>query len=300
MPRPIIRLSRRAYDITIASTDGGDIGSSAGVHVASIALRSLTITNADTVLVVGAGKPSVKEALADKSLSAWLPAAAKTAERYGSVCSGAFIVASAGLLDKREATTHWSGCRALAKAFPSAVINTDALYVIDRRLWTSAGVTTGIDMALAMVSKDHGTALMRTIAQWLVVYVHRPGNQSQFSPLLAAQMAGDGVFAALIIWIRDNLEKPLRLADMAEQVHMSERSFRRKFTRDIGQSPAKFLESVRLDKAKHLLEAHLSIATVALKVGFKSEAGFRKVFQRRFGITPSMYAAVHSDIAPKC
>jgi len=286
---------RRSYEIKIISAEGGEICSSAGLQMASEKLAKITPGKTDTVLVVGAEGRAITTAMADATVTDWLKKAAKTVERYGSVCSGAFIAAAAGLLDNHKATTHWAGCKRLARAFPSVYVEADALYVVDARLWTSAGVTTGIDMALAMIERDHGSALMGQIAKWLVVYAHRPGNQSQFSSVLEAQSAAGGAFAGVISWIGDNLDQAVRLEDLADRAGMSERTFRRKFTEHVGQSPSKFLESLRLDKAKGLLEAKLPVAAVASMVGFRSEAGFRAAFQRSFGISPSMHAVIHAN-----
>ncbi|MEP3464500.1 MAG: GlxA family transcriptional regulator [Parasphingorhabdus sp.] len=291
-------MEQTLYEVKTLSSQGGEIQSNAGLRIASESLSDVTLSKSDTILVTGAGRQSISNALTDTIMADWLARVALEAERYGSICSGAFLAANAGLLDGRKVTTHWAGRKTLAKTYPSASVESDALYVVDEGLWTSAGVTTGIDMALAMVERDHGATLMRQIARWLVIYAHRPGNQSQFSSLLEAQSAGDGIFADLITWIGKNLDRPLRLEELADRVTMSERTFRRKFTAQVGVSPSKFLEDMRLDRAKKLLSAKLPINVVASKVGFRSEAGFRTAFQRSFGITPSMHAIIHFNHDP--
>jgi len=283
----------RAYDLITVSVSGGEICSNAGVKIVSQPISVIQLCANDTVLVVGAGGQAIKSAMSDQVLGDWLKRAANSVDRYGSVCTGAFVLAAAGLLAGRKATTHWAGCKILAGAFPSVNVKPDALYVTDGNVWTSAGVTTGIDMALEMVARDHGAELMGTIAKWLVVYAHRPGNQSQFSTVLSAQTAAGGLFTDVISWMGKNLEQPIRLADMAEQAGMTERTFRRKFTAKIGVSPSKYLEGLRLEKAKKLLEAKQPIGSVISAIGYRSEASFRTAFRGKFGITPSVHAVIH-------
>lgn len=285
---------KKIYDIKAVSPQGGNIHSSSGLCVNSIAIDKISPQKTDTVLVVGAQSENISLAMEDDKLIEWISRMGKVTKRYGSICSGAFIIAAAGLLNNRKSTTHWASCKKLSDAFPYTTVQSNALYVIDPPLWTSAGVTTGIDMTLTMVKHDLGAPLMQLVAKWLVVYSHRPGNQSQFSNMLLAQSAADGIFTNVIEWMDNNLAQSIRLEDMAYHANMSERTFRRKFVKYIGESPAKFLEMLRLDKAKALLEANVSVGSVTTKVGFKSEAGFRTAFQKSFGVSPSLYAALHA------
>jgi transcriptional regulator GlxA family with amidase domain len=211
-------------------------------------------------------------------------------ERIGSVCSGTFLLARAGLLDGRRATTHWAACERFRQMFPAVRLEPDALYVQDGDLWTSAGVTTGIDMALAMVGGDHGALLAAKVARQLVVYSHRPGHQSQFSSLLDAQTRATVEFAGLIDWVQARLEQPIRIAEMAAEMGMSERSFLRKFKEATGEPPSKYLDRLRIEKARVLLAAGASIKQTTLQVGFQSEAAFRSAFTARIGVSPSHYA----------
>ena len=208
---------KRVYDVKTVSAKGGEILSNAGLCVMSETLATLTPRKTDTILVVGAESDAIAAAMADTAITGWLTEVTKIVERYGSVCSGAFIMATTGLLDYRRVTTHWAGCRRLAEAFPSMSVEPNAIYIVDDRLWTSAGVTTGIDMTLAMVEQDVGSQLMRQVAKWLVVYAHRPGTQLQYSNLLAAQSVADGAFGDVVGWMSDHLDQSIRLEDMASR-----------------------------------------------------------------------------------
>lgn len=291
------RLSGRdLYRVQALSCAGGPIVSGAGVAMESIGFAQIEIGPLDTVLVMGADR---REALRHGAAGAtveWLRGISGACERLGSVCTGATILARTGLLKGRRATTHWEARGAMAARYPDIMMQEDGLYAIDGPFWTSAGATAGIDMALAMIERDHGTVLKARIAKSLVVYAHRPGNQAQFSALLAAQTAVDGRFAALIDWLTARLAEPLTLEAMAAQAGMAERSFRRHFTACLGLSPVKFLENLRLDRAKTLLEAHHPVKSVAAAVGFRSEAHFRGSFSERFGLSPAMHMKMHGGI----
>ena len=220
-------------------------------------------------------------------------AASRKAERYGSVCTGAFILGKAGLLDGRRATTHWAGRGRLDAFSKGLVIDTDALYVADGKLWTSAGVAAGIDMALAIVEVDHGALLKSKVAKQLVVYSHRPGHQSQFSELLTAQVKAHERYAALIDWLSTCLDKTTKVSEMAQFLGMSERSFSRHFTKAFNKTPSKLLEHLKLEAGKNLIEAGRPINIVASSVGFRSESAFRSAFKAQFGVTPTLYAQMH-------
>jgi len=283
------------YQIEVISPDGGLVRSMSGAEVLSSPLGETIVSADDTLLVVGALKADLIRACADKVMKQWLRDAARTAERFGSICTGAFVLASAGLLSGKRATTHWSGCRQLETLYPSVSLQPDALYIVDGRVWTSAGVTTGIDMALAVIASDLGTPVMGQIARQLIVYAHRPGNQSQFSMLLGAQIAAAGVFSDVVARVQNQLENPIKVGDLAEIAGMSERTFYRKFTDHMGLTPSKFIESARLEKAKELLEANVAVKTVVHAVGFKSEAGFRSAFEAKYAVTPSLHRLIHGQ-----
>jgi transcriptional regulator GlxA family with amidase domain len=293
------KLSRTAlYDIVAASPGGGAIASSCGISVDSLAIHRLRLRPGDTVLAMGAERVPLTAAIGEAAIARVMRAASTRAERYGSVCAGAFLLGACGLLHGKRVTTHWKGCERLAAFVAEARVEADALYVDDGRLWTSAGAATGVDMALAMVERDHGAALMGAVARHLVVYARRPGHQSQFSSLLEAQTAADGAFSGLIDWLAQNADRPIKVADMAARAKMSERSFYRRFTEAVGVAPAKYLEGLRLEGAKRYLEAGEPPKAVAQRAGFRSESAFRAAFAARFGITPAHHRRMHRSDAP--
>ncbi len=286
-------VGRQAYEVNIVSQHGGLVASSSRVEVDSRSLASVRIKSRDTVLVVGALAVPLERAIGNRHYLNWLECAEKHCERLASVCSGAFILAACGVLDNCQATTHWAGVDTFRTMYPKVNVVGDALYLVDGKLWTSAGVTTGIDMTLEIVRRDLGAKVMGNLAKALVVYAHRPGNQAQFSRVLESQLAGRGEYAKLILWIADNLDKPLRVLNMAQFMNMSERNFYRKFTKVTGVSPAKYIEQQRLGRAKEHLEAGLPLKSVLPLVGFRSEAGFRRAFKAEFGLTPVVYQRMH-------
>ncbi|MFT4102435.1 MAG: helix-turn-helix domain-containing protein, partial [Burkholderiaceae bacterium] len=234
-------------------------------------------------------------AMADPVLRDALPVLAARARRFGSVCTGSFVLAAAGLLDGRRVATHWDGCVPLARAFPEVDVDPDALYVEDGRLWTSAGVTTGIDMALAIVSRDLDGETAGAVAKRLVLYARRPGHQSQFSPVLKAQMRADGPFAELIDWIHAHLETPLDVPALAARAGLSERTLHRRFLAATGQTPARFVEIARLDAARLLLSRGTTLKRVAAQVGLFPASRLGRLFERRFGVSPRLYRDLHAE-----
>jgi transcriptional regulator GlxA family with amidase domain len=190
--------------------------------------------------------------------------------------------------------THWASCQRLADKFPALTVDADALYVVDGKVWTSAGVTTGIDMALALVEADLGAATANLIARHFVLYARRPGYQSQFSPLLQAQSEADVPFARLIDWMQAHLDEPLDVPTLAARAGLSERSFYRKFVEATGKTPAHFVEALRLDAARTLLAKGLPLKTIAGRVGLRSSARLCQAFERRFGMAPSLFREMHA------
>jgi transcriptional regulator GlxA family with amidase domain len=276
------------YDLSIVSPDGGAVTSNSGVAIQSHKIGG----QPDTLLVAG-GSRGLKAAMARDDLRRWLRTVAPKARRFGSVCTGAFVLAAAGLLDGKRVATHWASCERLAQKFPALEVDADSLYVVDGKVWTSAGVTTGIDMALALVETDLGAATANLIARHFVLYARRPGYQSQFSPLLQAQTAAEAPFAALIDWMQENLDQPLDVPTLAGRAGLTERSFYRKFTEATGKTPAHFVEGLRLDAARTLLTKGLPIKTIAGKVGLNTPARFGQAFERRFGMAPSLFREMH-------
>src|SRR5436190_1442194 len=279
-----------AYDLQIVSAGGGLVTSNCGV-----ALQSKKIGGQPDTLLVAGGSRGLKAAMTRADVRRWLQKVAPRTHRYGSVCTGAFVLASAGLLDGKRVATHWASCARLAERFPAVSVDAEALYVVDGKVWTSAGVTTGIDMALALVEADLGPATANLIARHFVLYARRPGYQSQFSPMLQAQAAADAPFASLIDWMQDHLERDLDVPTLARHAGLSERSFYRKFTEATGKTPAHFVEDLRLDAARTLLSKGLTLKLIAGRVGLKSSSRLGQAFERRFGLAPSLFRQMHVD-----
>lgn len=242
----------------------------------------------DTLLV--AGTPDYKQAYDSDELHEWLRRRTPSTRRHGSVCTGAFFLAAAGLLDSHTATTHWQHAAELAERFPDVNVVPDQIYVEDGPLWTSAGVTAGIDLALKLIEDDHGRELALTVARRLVVFLKRPGGQSQFSVHLAAQIATEGRIQSIQHWILDHLSLDLTLNTLALRAAMSVRNFSRVFQHETGITPADFVEMARVDSARRLLEdTETPLQRVASGCGFANPDTMRKAFLRRIGIGPSEY-----------
>ena len=283
------------YRVEVVSPTGELVASSSGVALHTRTLSRMRPGRVGTLLVAGAEKDSLAGVLDDAAVHRWVPRCARAAARFGSVCSGTFILAALGLLDGRRVTSHWDACGALARLYPSLIVDPDMLYVVDGNVWTSAGVTTGIDMALAMVTRDVGAEIASQVAKRLVLYARRPGYQSQFSPLLRAQAHADSPFADLVDWLQANLDRPLDVPSLAARAGLSERSFHRKFVVATGQTPARFIEALRLDSARTLLVQGLSIKAIAAHVGM-APTRLSDAFERRFGMKPSLFREMHADI----
>ncbi|ARP88723.1 GlxA family transcriptional regulator [Bordetella genomosp. 9] len=243
----------------------------------------------DILLV--AGGPGLPEAPADAEVSAWLNAASLRSGVYGSVCTGAFVLGHAGLLDGRTVTTHWQNAGTLARRFPRARVEHDRIHLRDGKLVTSAGVTAGIDLALAMVREDHGASVALAVAKRLVVVAQRQGGQSQFSPYLnATPRAADSAVARAQAYVMDHLGDKLTLQALAAEVGMSGRNLARLFVADTGMTPHEFIERARIDMARNLLEGNdLPFKSVAYQCGFVTVDRMRAVFQQRLGVSPAQY-----------
>ena len=243
---------------------------------------------ADILLVPGG--PTLPEELPPAPLLDWLRTACAQAPRYGSICTGAFLLGHAGLLDGKRVTTHWSDARRLAELFPLAQVEPDRIHVRDGALVTSAGVTAGIDLALALVAEDHGAAVALSVAKRLLVVAQRQGGQSQFSPFLQAPADETSPVARIQRYVQEHLEQPLGVPQLAAEVAMSPRSFARVFVREAGVTPAEFVQRARIDAARGLLEgSDLALKVIAWRCGFGSAARMRRVFVQRLGVTPTQY-----------
>jgi len=240
----------------------------------------------DTLIV--AGGFGVHPACANAALIRWITGRAAAARRIASVCSGAFLLATAGLLNGRRAVTHWQRCAEFARRFPAVHLEPDPIFVRDGHIWTSAGVTAGIDLALALVEADLGRPVALAVARQLVVFLKRPGSQAQFSATLDLQQ-GDTRFERLHAWIAENLGRDLSVALLADAASMSERSFVRHYRRTTGMTPARAIERIRVEAARQALEQGLSVKRVAPSCGFGSEETMRRSFLRLLGATPQAY-----------
>jgi transcriptional regulator GlxA family with amidase domain len=244
----------------------------------------------DTLIAAG-GVGSAK-AEDDPELITWIRRAAGRSRRVVSVCTGAFLLAKAGLLDGRRATTHWVRCGELARRYPQIEVDPEPIFVRDGEIWTSAGVSSGMDLALALVEDDLGPEAAREVARWLVLFLQRPGGQSQFSSHLAGQQADRRPLRDLQAWIADNLGADLRVETLAERASMSPRNFARAFRRETGRTPAVYVEELRVEHARHLLEQSSEpVEAVAVNCGFGTPETMRRAFARRVGVPPADYRA---------
>lgn len=272
----------RAYALRLRALAAGPVRSSAGFALEAEALSGAL--RADTLVAGGDG---VRSALRQPELGAFLRRAAHRVSRVASVCSGALLLAQAGLLDGKRATTHWSCAAELQRHFPAVRVEADRIWVRDGRCWTSAGISAGIDLALALIREDLGPAIARDVARQLVVYAERPGGQTQHSELLELSAPG-ARFAELNLWARAHLTEPLGVPQLAARAKLSPRSFARAYAAEVGITPARAVERMRLEAARALLDSgERSILEVAERSGFGSPERMRRAFTRYFGRSPA-------------
>jgi transcriptional regulator GlxA family with amidase domain len=271
-------LEQPAYALTLMSQAGGSVASSLGVAVTTQPLGAFP----DTLVVLGELVPRPMP----EALRTYIAEAGEKSRRVAGICTGAFLLADAGLLDGRAATTHWAHARALRERYPSIRVDDDRIYIRDGNVWTSAGMSAGIDLALALIEDDHDAALARAIARKLVVYHRRPGGQSQFSALLELEPRSDRVRRALT-HAKENLRNPLTVDELAEAASLSPSQFSRVFREETGESPAKAVERLRLEAAKAMLEeGRHAMDVVARDTGFDDRDRMRRAFLRHFGHPP--------------
>ncbi|RPH71564.1 MAG: helix-turn-helix domain-containing protein [Myxococcaceae bacterium] len=284
------RLEAPVYEVVMSAVGGGAVTLTSGISVATADLTNIRPQPNDIVIVAGGADEATDAAATNRGLLAWLARASRTGSRMGSVCDGAFILASAGILDGKRAATHWYSCERLARLYPKVHVDREAIFVRDGRIWTAAGVSTGIDMALAMVEEDHGRRLADAVASHLVLFARRPGFQSQFSEELVAQTLASDPLGPVIAWMRANLRAPLDVATVAHRAGMSVRTLHRTCLHALDLTPAKLVEKLRVEHARSLLTTtRLGTKVVASRSGFGSTPRMTRAFQRALGVTPGAY-----------
>ena len=277
-----------AYQVQLIGTRPGLLQSSSGLRLAADATVAMHRGRIDTLLV--AGSPKLEDMASDAPLQDWLRRQARTVRRYGSVCTGAFVLAATGLLEGKRVATHWNSAARLAADYPGTCVEADAIYVQDGKLFTSAGVTAGMDLALAMVEADHGRDLALRVARELVMFLKRPGGQSQFSAHLAAQTSERSGVRDVQDYVLAHLRDDLSVPALAARAGMSERSFARIFRSEAGTTPAEFVEKARIDAARRMAEeSDLPAKRLADAVGYANVDAFRRAFGRRLGVSLTQY-----------
>ncbi|WP_327292383.1 GlxA family transcriptional regulator [Streptomyces sp. NBC_01198] len=298
------RLTARAAEgpavvVDTVAAAPGPVLSSGGLAVSPTLTAEEVTGPVDTLVAVGGG--GVHRACQDAAFVEWFARTSRRARRTASVCSGAFLLGAAGLLDGRRVVTHWSSCELLAARHPGVTVDPDPIFVRDGDLWTSAGVTAGIDLALAMVEADDGPEVSRAIARQLVMFVQRPGGQAQFSAQLAAQRPERQALRDVLDWVADHLADDLGVPALATRAGMSERHFTRVFRAETGRTPASYVESARVEAARRLLESTgTTVDAVARACGYRTAETLHRSFKRSVQITPGEYRrrfAPHSAAA---
>lgn len=277
------------YEIRIVSPESPVTGES-GLQLVTQTLGSHPRNDAPIGTLVLPGGNGVHAAVGDDALVSWVQYAGSRAERLATVCSGAFLAAAAGLLDERTVTTHWARADQLAQQYPTVTVTADSIYVRDGDVWSSAGVTAGIDLALALVDHDHGAAVAHTVARWMVMFRHRPGGQAQFAAPMLRRRADTAAVVDAQAFIDSNPNADLRVERLAARASLSERHFARLFTAEVGEPPARYVERVRIDAARQLLETTTdTLDVVAQCTGIGSAETLRRAFHRSVGVTPDAY-----------
>lgn len=281
---------RPAYQLVLASPAGGLVVTNSGLEISNTQALASVRGTIDTILVVGGDERAMEQPPQTQILIPWLKRKAPHVRRMGSVCTGAFALAAAGLLNGRRATTHWDACERMATQHPKVLMQPDAIYVADPPFHTSAGITAGIDLTLAMVEADLGQATALDVARDLVLFLRRSGGQSQFSTGLNAQKQASHRFQELVAWMLEHPRADLSLQALAERVSMSERNFSRVFKQETGMTPAKFVEALRVERAKaHIEQTRWRFERVALQAGFGSVDSLQRSMQRYANVTPEQY-----------
>jgi transcriptional regulator GlxA family with amidase domain len=285
-----IELAAARYSLSYLSTAGGLVQTDVGMMIDTAPISGVRPQQIDTLIIPGG--PGIWQLRQDTVLMQWIMEVLPKARRIASVCLGAFVLAWIGALDGKRAATHWRYCPRLADGFPSIRVEPNAIFVKDGRVWSSAGVSAGIDLALAMIEEDFGHTIALDIARRLVVFLKRPGGQSQFSTVLAAQASDvEGRFSALHAWIVENLAGDLKVETLAAKAGMSPRTFARAYASRTGMTPASGVEALRVEAARLLLESSEAggVLEVARRAGFGDDERMRRAFIRHLGVSPSEY-----------
>ena len=292
-PSEVFSLAHRAadagaYEVELVAAASDPIITSSGLRLLPHSGLDSCRGAIDTLVV--AGGAGVRDAARDERLLGWLRGAARRSRRIASVCTGAFLLARAGLMDGRRATTHWAACAALKRSYPSVEVDPDPIFVRDGNVYTSAGVTAGIDLALALVEEDLGRPAAVEVSRALVLFIRRPGGQAQFSSGLAGQAAAQPGIREVQAWIADHLEGDLSVPALAERSFMSARNFARVFAREVGLTPAAYVEAMRVERARTLLETtELLLEEIVQRCGFGTVETMRRAFLRRLRVSPRDY-----------
>ena len=285
-----IELPAPGYSLSYLSTSGGLVPTDVGMMIDTLPISSVRPNQVDTLVIPGG--PGIWEMRKDAALMKWIAQALPKARRVASVCLGAFVLAWTGVLDGKRVATHWRYCPRLQDSFPNIRVEPDAIFVKDGRVWSSAGVSAGIDLALAMVEEDFGHTTALDVARRLVVFLKRPGGQSQFSTILAAQASDvEGRFSELHAWIIENIASDLRVDVLAAKAGMTPRTFARAYASRTGMTPASGVEALRVETARLLLESGQvgGVVEVAKRAGFGDDERMRRAFLRHLGVSPSEY-----------
>lgn len=286
------------YDVSVVSVCGGTVTSESGLGLGAAVLPAADGAAAPIDTLVLAGGAGVFEACHDPALIDWIRDIAPRCRRVATVCTGTFLAAHAGLLDGRRVTTHWARAARLAHEFPSIIVDSDPIYLRDGNVWTSAGVTAGIDLALALVEQDHGTDVAQTVARWLVMFLHRPGGQTQFAAPVWAPRAERSTVRAVQALVEAAPGGDHRLTALAAAAAMSVRHFSRVFTDEVGDTPGRYVERVRLEAARRDLETTTdTLDVIAVRCGFGTSETLRRSFQRRVGVAPDAYRRRFRNVA---
>lgn len=277
-----------SYDIHVISQTGGPITSASGITLLTEPLPNEEELSGATLLVPGTQDLSILNE--SEELCRWLTRAHEQTERTCSVCTGAFLIATAGLLNGRRATTHWMDAHAMQIRFPQIQVDADAIYVQDDKVWTSAGISAGIDLALALVEKDLGRPLALRIAHRLVLYLKRSGGQRQYSAELHTQTVESSLSGRLSKWLLERLDKSISVDEMASALAVSSRTLHRQLIKETGRTPAAWLKRLRLESAcRALANPEQSLKQIAYRSGFGDEYNMRRTFNMELGVTPSEY-----------